>query len=319
MRRTIWLLLAGSGLAAYAQPQEIAAAASSPYDLSKYVQEHHNFNWGPLWQALGIKDESVFLPPCEESFRGVPPCSSELITITDPLQLIVLLEHMDSSFQAFLRYESAGSGRWRFSCAYAPNVKYFRPEHRTLRFGAKPFLVITEQGISGSGVSSKIECWFDLTGRDFKPVLAFTSEGAYSAFPDGISRQIWARVTSMAMQPVERIEVAMDVDFKAVEGINHSIPLGRRGDKVVYTRSGSGGFKLVPRLSAATADEIAKFYEVHDDEASDEEFPKFHYKGLVALAKSQDEEARSWLLAFLAPLPDSKEARELKSLMAAHR
>jgi len=42
MRPAIWLVLAGSGLAAYAQPREIAATASSPYDLAKYVQEHHN-------------------------------------------------------------------------------------------------------------------------------------------------------------------------------------------------------------------------------------------------------------------------------------
>jgi hypothetical protein len=109
----------------------------------------------PLWQALGIKDESVFLPACEEDFKGVPPCSSEVITITEPPQVILLLEHRESSFQVFLRYENVGSSQWRVSGAYAPNVKYFRPEHRILRFGAKPFLVITEQGISGSGVSSK--------------------------------------------------------------------------------------------------------------------------------------------------------------------
>ena len=317
MRRLSWLLLMASVLAISAESEELAATASSPYDLATYVQAHHSFDWRPLWRALGIKDESVFLPPCEENLRGVPPCSSELITISDPRQLIVLLEHWESSFQAFLCYKNVSPNRWRFSGAYAPNVKYFRPEHRILRFSAKPFLVITEQGISGSGVSSKVESWIDLTGEDFSPVLSFTSEGQYSAFPDGISRKVFAFVTSMAAQPAERIQLTMNVKF-AAEDVSHSIPLGRRSDRIVYVRSGSDSFKLVPGLSTATPDEIEKFYEVQDTEASDEEFLKFHYKGLVALAKGQDEKVRSWLLAFTERHRDSTEAKELESLLVAN-
>lgn len=305
------------GLAVHANPQEIADVASSPYELAKYVEIHHSFNWPPLWQALGIKDESIFLPPCEEDFRGVPPCSSEVITITEPAQVIVLLEHRESSFQVFLRYESGGPNRWRLSGSYAPNVKYFRPEHRILRFGAGPFLVITEQGISGSGVSSKEECWIDLTGADFKPVMVFTAEGEYHAFPDGISRKTFAHVTSMATRPTERIELTMSVEFTATEHSNETIPLGRRSDKVVYVRNGTGSFNPVPRLSTATPDEVETFYEIHDTEASEGEFLKFHYKGLAAVANGQDERARAWLVAFVQQYPNSPEARKLKSILAA--
>ena len=56
-----------------------------------------------------------------------------------------------------------------------PLVKYFRPEHRVTRFGGKPFLIVTGQGISGSGISSKIESWIDLTREEFEPVLNFMS------------------------------------------------------------------------------------------------------------------------------------------------
>jgi hypothetical protein len=319
MRRAGWLLSVAIGLAVNANPQDIADVASSPYELAKYVQMHHSFNWPPLWQALGIKDEGVFLPPCEEAFRGVPPCFSEVIAITEPPQVIVLLEHRESSFQVFLRYENSGPNRWRVSGSFAPNVKYFRPEHRILRLGAKPFLVITEQGISGSGVSSKDECWIDLTAADFNPVMVFTADGEYHAFPDGISRKTFAHVTSMATRPLERIELTMSVEFTAAEHSTGNIPLGRRSDRVVYVRNGTGSFKPVPNQSTATPDEVENFYEIHDTAASDQEFLKFHYKGLAAIAKGQDDRARAWLGAFVQRSPDIPETRELKSILAARR
>ena len=185
--------------------------------------------------------------------------------------------------------------------------------HRTLSVVIRELVAA---GCTGLGDSQAIAVMKSMGG--FTALISRTIDDVLAGEADNFRMR--AHQSSLRLRFVRELpEIRERLQFLLSEGINHSIPLGRRGDKVVYTRSGSGGFKLVPRLSAATADEIAKFYEVHDDEASDEEFPKFHYKGLVALAKSQDEEARSWLLAFLAPLPDSKEARELKSLMAAHR
>ena len=75
------------------------------------------------------------MPDCEEIFEGVTPCSSELVTVDDPLQIILILEHEGSGFQVFLRFRSAGINAWRFDGVFAPLVKYFRPEHRSTSFG----------------------------------------------------------------------------------------------------------------------------------------------------------------------------------------
>jgi len=47
----------------------------------------------PVWEALNVDGEESFLPRCEERDEGVPTCSSELITVKEPYQVIVLIEH----------------------------------------------------------------------------------------------------------------------------------------------------------------------------------------------------------------------------------
>jgi len=138
-----WLLLMFGGLTVPAEAQEIITAAASPYELAKFVETHNGFDWSHIWNALHITDAEIFLPPCEEDHPGVPPCAGELITIVDPFQVIVVLEHRISMFQVFLRYQKVGADGWRFSSAYAPLTKYFRPEHRITRFGGKQFLIVT--------------------------------------------------------------------------------------------------------------------------------------------------------------------------------
>jgi len=312
----VCLLLMVGGLTAFAESGDLAATATSPYELARYIETHNGFDWGPLWKVLGIRDESVFLQPCEEAFRGVAGCSSELITVVDPLQVIVLLQSRPWESQVFLRYESAGVGRWRFAGAYAPFAKYFRPEHRIVRFGAKPYLIVTGQGNAGTGLSSKLESWIDLTANEFKPVLEFTSEGDKLPWPEGIGRTVHGIVTSLETRPVERVAVSMNIEFEAVQDGGDKIALGGRRDRVVYVRKGTAGFEPEPSLSTATVKEVGVFYDDLDSDLGDGAFLRFNHGGLVALAKSKDEGGRSWLARFLQRCPDGVESRELKALLA---
>jgi hypothetical protein len=319
MRRFGWrLVVLWCGLTGFADAEEIRAVAASPYDLAKFVETHSNFDWKPLWQALNITDESILLPACEESFKGIPSCSSELITVTDPLQVILILEHRPSGLEVFLRYQSGGAGIWQFSGAYAPFVKYFHPEHRVTRLGTNPFLVVTGQGDAGTGVSSKIESWIDLTREGLKPVLQFTSEAHYQPFLNGIGRSTRGFVSSFSSDPVERITVAFHIKFEALEGPENRYRMGERIDRVVYTRVGSGQFELDQPLSTATGEEVEDFYEDFDSDGfEDEEFLKFNIKGLIAIAKGTDEKSRSWLQRFLDLCPDTLESRQLRQIIAS--
>ena len=143
--------------------------------------------------------------------NGVAQCATELITIVDPLQIIVLLEHRSSHFQVFLRYESATRDKWRFSGAYAPFVKYFRPDHRIERLGPRPFLVVTGQGNAGTGLSSREESWIDLTREEFTPALSFTSEGHLSHWAETSAVKSEASLHLQETAQVERITVSMSI------------------------------------------------------------------------------------------------------------
>ncbi len=235
-----------------------------------------------------------------------------------PFQVIVVLEHKDSMFQVFLRYQKAGADNWRFSGAFTPHVKYFHPEHRIIRFGTKPFLIVTGQGNAGMGMSSKVESWIDLTTEELEPVLNFTSEGDHLVAP--IGRDIRGSIVSLAAQPQERVTVAFDIRFHVEVGeAGEMLPVCERKDRVVYTRTGSGEFKLDPRLSTATAKEVEDFYQDLDSEFSHAEFLKFNLKGLIALAKSRDARGRAWLADYLRHSPDTPESRQLKTLLAPAR
>jgi hypothetical protein len=283
------LVMMFCGLPVLADNAEIGALAASPYELAKFVETHANFDWKPLWRALNMKDEELFLPVCDEAFRGVPACSSEIINVADRRQLILVLEHRSSQFAVFLRYRSVGTDVWQFSGAYQPFVKYFPPEHRLTRFGAKPFLVVTGQGNAGTGVSSKIESWMDLTREGLAPVLAFTSEGHYSPLPEGIWRSSGGSVVAMDTEPVERITVAFHIEFEAVISADERLRIGERRDRIVYDRARDGTFKANRQLSTATEEQVADFYEDFEyDDFSDTEFLNFNLKGLSALAKNGD-------------------------------
>ncbi len=316
MTRTFRLMLIFCGLAAILGAQDIVTAAASPYTLAKFVETHSTFEWKPLWSALHITDQSIFLPPCEESPPGAAGCASELVAIVDLSQVIVVLEHRDSMFQVFLRYQMLGSIGWRFTGAYAPHVKYFRPEHRIISFGAKPFLVVVGQGNAGSGMSSKVESWIDLTTGEFEPVLNFTSEGDHLYAP--IGRDVTGLVVSLTTQPVERVAVAFDIRFHVEVGeTGETVPVGERRDRVVYGRTGGGKFKVKPSLSTASVKDVEDFYDDMDSEFTKAEFLKFNLNGLIVLATSQNSRGRAWLADYLRHSPDTPESRQLKALLAA--
>jgi hypothetical protein len=181
--------------------EELAEAAKSPYDIARFVDAHITFGWEPLWKALGIRDSDVLMQPCGEIGGPKRDCFEELVTVLDPFQVIVILRHNLAMPGVYLRFlRSSGpdsSGPWKFGGSYSPLVKYFEPRHRTLRFGEKPFLVITRQGISGSDWSSEIDDWIDLTSSRFEPVLCLNTHGHYSGMADRIGIESEAFAVSM--------------------------------------------------------------------------------------------------------------------------
>lgn len=319
LRQSLLPALVALGLLQPATAQDIAAIAASPNELVRYVETHRNFDWAPIWKALGVNRDHFPSPLCEGEPTGVNSCSAELIAVDSPRQIVVLLEHRIWSDQVYLRYKALGTGGWQFTGAYSPPVKYFRPTHRIFRFGLKPFLVVTSQGNSGSGLSSTIENWIDLSTDTFAPVLGFVSDGHHSPLPTGIHRQVHGFVISSSAQPVERITVGMSIEFAAVKSIGADLPLGTRRDELTYVRNGTPDFRLDPEQSSVSADELRVYYYDLEEGFTDESFLKFNFKGLLSVARSGNAEGRKWLSRFLRRCADTPEKRQLTTALASQQ
>ncbi len=288
---------------------DLERAAQSPYDIQEFVDTHAAFKWNPLWRALKLTDDT-FLPECEER-----SCSAKLISVGSPEQVIVILHHEPSWFEVYLRFvpvPSNGERRWRFAGHYQPNVKYFPPRHRIAQFGQRPYLVVTEQGVSGTGVSSEVETWIDLTISEMRSVFSYTSKGYSQPFPRGVSRAERATILSLKSDPTESIRVQYSVEFETEDASGRSIRLGRRMDTAVYTRQRPGeDFTLDGRQSPGFSDEVDALYNDFDGDPKNEDFLKFDFTFLKKLASGPNGASKRWLRQFLANCGETTEKKQL--------
>jgi len=296
---------------------DLAGAAQSPFEIERFVETHVAFEWNPLWKALKLTDDTG-LPACEERPDAGRDCSSELITVLDPEQTIVLLRHILSRFEVYLRYVPqktlGGGSQWRFAGHYQPNVKYFPPRHRIVTFGKRPFLAVTEQGGAGTGLSSEVESWIDLTQGSLKPVLWYTSQGTMHPFPSGIGRSVGGTVVTLNESPFESVQVAYTIDFSFEDVNGITLNLGQRRDRAVFVRrSPNSEFALDEGLSEVSGKQIESLYEDLDSEITNEDFLKYDLEFLKEIASGAETPQKQWLRQFLADCRETPEKQQLRT------
>lgn len=308
-----WLSLPSAAFAGV--DEELAQAATSPIDIARFVDTHITFEWEPLWKALGIQGDDVFMQPCGELGGPKRDCSEERVTVLDPFQVIVVLRHklpMPEVYLRFLRQSGPdSSGPWKFGGYYSPLSKYFEPRHRTLRIGEKPFLVVTRQGTSGSDWASEVDDWMDLTSPNFDPVLSLTTQGHYSGNPDRVGLETNCVVVSMGADPAERVEVAYSVRFT-----HEGEPFANRSDRAVYIRRGTV-FQLDATRSKTPQSDIDNLYEMDSDGPSNEDYLRYLLADFRKIATGPDGKLKDWLKRFLGECENTVERRELQALVSA--
>jgi hypothetical protein len=304
----IWFFFFAAALA-YAQ-DELTTAAKSPYDLAQYVENHRDITWGSLWPTLGVKSDDVLFGGCDHGRA----CSVELITVLGPRQTIVRVSQPGLA-EMYLRFLETGATQWQFAGLFSPYVKYFEPRHELVKFGKKPFLLVTGQGYSGSGVSTELQSWMDLTGSDLKPVFRFTRKGYISMNGFDVSREVYANVISLETEPDERITIARGVRF-IFEGSPKVLSLGMISGRSVYTRQPDGKFAFDPIHSAAPA-EAEELYE--HLELTHEDFLRYDIEHLKRFASGPDGPEKRWLRKFLTECENTAEKRALEALLSGKR
>ena len=295
------------------QDEELARAAKNPYDLARFIDSHLGFDWNVLWKALGI--QPLFIQPCGKLSNGRKHCSTELITVLDPDQMILVVQGDATPADIYLRFLQEKPGGWRFAGADWVAIHNHPRRHEVDRSTGKPFLRVSSQGDRGSDVDSEIEDWFDLTQPGFEPVFSFPVQGYQQRFGFGISRRIVGSISAKK----NLINVVLDVHFEGSDN-NGKYDLGTTVYSAVYTQARGAKFSLQSVgawLSGQTKISPAEFEALADlDQGpSDEDLIRYNMSRLSEIASSRDSATKRWLKQLLTSVKDTPEVRELKSLL----
>jgi hypothetical protein len=293
--------------------EEMARIAQSPYEIERFVEKTPAFEWEPLWKALHIQ-EQIVLPSCEERLDAMRDCESELLTISEPAQVLLLLRN--EFFETYLRFlpQNAPDGemRWRFAGHFEPFVKYFPPTHKVVIIGDAPYLQVTGQGDAGTCLSSEVEHWIDLSAMDFEPVFSYTVKGHLCMAPTP-DRDTNAFVVSVKTQPESRVTINYGVEFSLDLDSGTRLHLGGRADKVVYVRGQDEKYHVDSGLSTLASEEVKRLYESFID-LTPQEFLRYDEQ-LNEIASGPDSPEKRWLRSFLRTCPASPEKSALDRLL----
>ena len=292
-----------------AQP-DLAHAARNPYD-SRFIDSHRDFDWMPMWNSLGV--EPRFIQPCGRLSDGRSLCSTELITVLDPDQVILQIIGDITPADIYLRFLKQRDGGWKFAGAHEAYLHNHPRRHEMVRNSGTPFLLISSQGLRGSDVDSEIESIFDLTRPGFDPVLTYIVTGHQQRLDPGISRRIQG---TLVFETSGQSSVIYEVEFYAIGP--KSWHLGSLTMDAQYVNV-NGKFTLQTATSSYRRTKIVRSEAeaLLDLEAgpSSENLVRYGLRGLKDLAAGQDTEAHDWLRRFLVGLRDTSEVQELKSLL----
>jgi hypothetical protein len=304
-----WIALLACPAIVFAQ-DENPRPAKSPYEIEQYINRHRDIHWKPLLEGFGIHTPDL---PLHCGSLDLDPCTAETIEVPGKPQ--VLLRIKGAWWQeTYWRFLKKGSS-WRFSGSFAPFVKYFKPRHRIVSFGGKPFLLVNGQGEAGSGLSSEYQYWFDLTLPKFVPVFGFAVKGHLSMLGLGVSQTIEAHVRSLEAGPTQRIRIARRAEFM-FEGATDQIPLGSRSADTVYTRQPNGMFALDGAASTCSKEDVDDIYDGFTW-LSKGEFLRFDFDRLKPVAAGPDVLEKSSLKKFLTFCEYTPEKQTLERLLAA--
>ncbi len=290
---------------------DIAAAARDPHSLAEYINSHVRIDFSSLDTAMGLKDSELALPACSDG-----QCHAEAIDVAGAKPEQTILWVSDASNTAFwLRFRKDESGTWRNLSTSGVRVK-FVAEHQLISAFGKPFLVITEGGLAGKGLSTNVGKWFDLTLSRMQPVFTFTSEGTRQWGTQGLVHMV--RNSAIAVPGAsEQIRVEHTVHFQAdaVDSTRSPLELGHGAATAYYVRQKSGEFKMMPSLSSVPKSVLDSVFDIQNPDMTNEQFLQFDIVGLRRIASVPRSPAGQWLASFLKECKQTPEKTELLRLL----
>ena len=167
--------------------------------------------------------------------------------------------------------------------------------------------------ISGTGVSSTLEEWFDLTAPEFDPAFSFMTEGHFFTVFGAPGIKVKGKVLSTGQQPRETITVQYTIQYSTDEGV----PLLQRILTAIHQRGSNGRFVLDERHSSPTTKQFEEAEE--GDGLSRDDFLQFAFGPLGEIAAGRNTSKKKWLETFLEGCKDTYEKQQLLTLIQISR
>lgn len=296
---------------AFAQPVELVRAVQSPYELARYVNTHSVISFEDAWKSFPTP---ITHPNDCDDFD--PSCEAEVIEVQNPPQAIVVIRRDTRPWTDFVRYvRVSGEGdqaTWRCGGSVFSLRRNYDPNPRIVYFHEMPFLAFTSQGYSGSGISTALESWIDLSGDDYRPTMGLTTEGSYVSGRDGTNRQFESRVVDFRRTPTPHFVTQRKVTLEAEAG---RIAI-REGTAVYSWSAAEGRYVFDPNGSTATQAEAETLYELSNDFPLLEEILPLVMPELSEIATGPESPKKKWLREVLDVLDGSPETAALRALLA---
>jgi len=311
-------------------PQTLIPKTLSPYDIESFINAHPQANLAELWQRIGIRGLnfaqgwqgdttlSQFLASCTN-------CSAETFGYdldSEPgSEVLLRIEDRLSETCRYLVFKSLGRlGTWRLIGHIDHNFgRYMMPHHLILLSNGRSWLVITQQGQSGTGVALYFDRLFLVEHGALREVMRYTSKGHQSTFTSEPERDFSGRILNCEVRNgVARIEIEFAVTYLREDLSNPSLDaaLFTKKQKALFVgKLGRKRFALDATRSDLSQNELEAVYDV--DSLTNESFLKYNLEELSRIAKGTDTNRKEWLKRFLNVCKNSTEKRRLSVLLGS--
>ncbi len=287
----------------------------SPYDIETFINETPQANLSQLWQSLGVptKAQRSNWDWCHCDNCRAESSEFDLDGESGNEVLLRVAESFGEAYRYLVfKSDNDREERWRLLGYIDAWGKYQEASHMVLLSDGKPWLLIRDQGASGSGVALYIDRLFQVTGRGLKELVAYSSEGHQVGYSHEPARDFLGRISSCEIHD-ERATITIDytVTYLMVSGDQlHYIPLLRKQQRAVLVGSlGRKATMLDLNRSSVSRAEVEAVYNI--DSLSNEDFLKYNYAELSQISVGRNEQKKEWLRQFLVTCDNTVERRRL--------
>lgn len=288
---------------------------TGPYDIARFIREHPSGKLENLWQRLGISGDDR---SAEFQFRyACSSCETNIFKYNldnDAAREVVLQikEDFGQSYR-YLVFKYSEDGASRLLGHIDVSAKYPPADPVVLVSNGRAWLIVQGTAATGSGLGAWVDTVYDVSNGRVRPVAVYLAEVNQSGDLSFPSKRFVASPQSCEMKGGRAVlTLAYTVEYSAYLGRN--IPLFTKRQRGVLIGSlKDGSTYLDPARSDVTTLEHESIYNF--DSMSKQEFLKYNYSELRALAVGNNSEKKKWLLEFLNTCERQPLKRKLLALL----